>query len=63
MGALKLLRIWLRLRHPESLSTLAIQEVLLHESVGRRVTWSDVMILKIFSPKNSAKKLAFFTQN
>jgi hypothetical protein len=23
----------------------------------------DVMILKIFSPKKSAKKLAFFTQN
>jgi hypothetical protein len=23
----------------------------------------DVMIFKIFSPKNSAKKLAFFTQN
>jgi hypothetical protein len=23
----------------------------------------DVMILKIFSPKNSAKKLAFYTQN
>jgi predicted aldo/keto reductase-like oxidoreductase len=26
-------------------------------------TWNDVMILKIFSPKNSAKKLAFLTQN
>jgi hypothetical protein len=24
---------------------------------------TDVMILKIFSPKNSAKKLAFLTQN
>jgi hypothetical protein len=24
---------------------------------------SDVMILKIFSPKNSAKKMAFLTQN
>jgi hypothetical protein len=24
---------------------------------------TDVMILKIFSPKNSAKKLAFFTPN
>jgi hypothetical protein len=24
---------------------------------------TDVMILKIFSPKNSAKKLAFFTHN
>jgi hypothetical protein len=24
---------------------------------------TDVMILKIFSPKNSAKKWAFFTQN
>jgi hypothetical protein len=25
--------------------------------------WPDVMILKIFLPKNSAKKLAFLTQN
>jgi lipoprotein signal peptidase len=24
---------------------------------------TDVMILKIFSPKNFAKKMAFFTQN
>jgi hypothetical protein len=24
---------------------------------------TDVMIFKIFSPKNSAKKLAFFTEN
>jgi uncharacterized GH25 family protein len=26
-------------------------------------TGTDVMILKIFSPKNSAKKLAFLTKN
>jgi hypothetical protein len=25
--------------------------------------WTDVMIFKIFSPKNLAKKLAFLTQN
>jgi hypothetical protein len=25
--------------------------------------WTDAMIFKIFSPKNSAKKLAFLTQN
>jgi hypothetical protein len=28
-----------------------------------RAPGTDVMILKIFSPKNLAKKLAFFTQN
>jgi Ni,Fe-hydrogenase III small subunit len=27
------------------------------------MTGADVMIFKIFSPKNSAKKLAFLTQN
>jgi hypothetical protein len=27
------------------------------------ISKTDVMILKIFSPKNFAKKLAFFTQN
>jgi hypothetical protein len=28
-----------------------------------RISGTDVMILKIFSPKNLAKKLAFLTQN
>jgi hypothetical protein len=31
--------------------------------VARDVAGTDVMILKIFSPENSAKKLAFLSQN
>jgi hypothetical protein len=34
------------------------------EHMGREIeSGTDVMILKIFSPKKSAKKLAFLTQN
>jgi hypothetical protein len=33
------------------------------DSMTTRTSGTDVMIFKIFSPKNSAKKLAFLTQN
>jgi hypothetical protein len=37
--------------------------VVVNSEVVGLVPWTDVMILKIFSPKKIAKKLAFLTHN